>query len=292
MLHSILELGRIDMSKFLPFYSFHSKIHLVTYFFPSEYHDVMDCLQKMKDYLTNTVSHLQEAKNKFRGAICQQDDVSQIQAAQYAFVETRVCNFEREAKQSVQASSSSSQRYQRTPSSSKIESQNINQVHPHEIKTVKKETVASLAENISVREQEVSREPPTRKEDGEYRVLTSISEKIDNNGRDKPHRDGSSPEKYPQLTCQDDLMDSGESISSRSSMDTHDRTVRNLSEQEKELTLTEQMKDNKKERNYDLYRNDLLTVTSSAQTSDLNAAIPSMSDSGDVQKYRHWLNKE
>ncbi|XP_042668515.1 LOW QUALITY PROTEIN: death domain-containing protein 1 [Centrocercus urophasianus] len=281
------------MSKFLPFDSFHSKIHLVTYFFSSEYHDVIDCLQKMKDYLTNTVSHLQEAKNKFRGAICQQDDVSQIQAAQYAFVETRVCNFEREAKQSVQASSSSSQRYQRTPSSSKIESQNINQVHPHEIKTVKKETVASLAENISVREQEVSREPPTTKEDGEYRVLTtSISEKIDNNGRDKPHRDGSSPEKYPQLTCQDDLMDSGESISSRSSMDTHDRTVRNLSEQEKELTLTEQMKDNKKEINYDMYRNDPLTVTSSAQTSDLNAVIPSMSDSEDVQKYRRWLNKE
>lgn len=247
----------------------------------------------MKDNLTNTVSHLQEAKNKLRAASYQQDDFSQIQAAQNAFVETRVCYFEREAKQSVQASSSSSQRNQRTPSSSKIESQNINQAQPCEIKTVKKETVASLAENISVREQEVHREPPTTKEDGEYRVLTtSISEKIDNNGKDKTHRDGSSPEKYPELTCQDDLMGSGESISSRSLTNTHDRTVKNLSEQEKELKLTEQMEDNKKEKKYDMYRNDLITVTSSAQTGDLNAVISSVNDSEDVQKYRHWSNKE
>uniref|UniRef100_A0A8C9FIE9 Death domain containing 1 n=1 Tax=Pavo cristatus TaxID=9049 RepID=A0A8C9FIE9_PAVCR len=281
------------MCKFLYFYSFHSKIHLLTYFFSSEYHDVIHCLQTMEDYLTNTVSHLQEAKNKLHEASCQQDDVSQIQAAQNAFVETRVCYSEREAKQTVQASSSPSQRYQRSPSPSKTESQNINQVQPCEIKTVKKETLASLAENISVREQEVSRQPPITKEDGEYRVLTtSISEKIDNNGKDKPHRDGSSPEKYPELTCQDDLMGSRESISSRSSIDTHDRTVRNLSEQEKELKLTEQMKDNKKETNYDMYRNDLITVTSSAQTDDINAVIPSMNDSEDVQKYRHCGKSE
>lgn len=281
------------MCKFLHFYSFHSKIHLVTYFFSSEYHDVIDRLQKMKDYLTNTVSHLQEAKNKLHAASCQQDDVSQILAAQNAFVETRVCYSEREAKQSVQASFSPSQQHRRTPSLSKTETQNINQVQPREIKTAKKETVASLTENISVREQEVRREPPITKEDGEYRVLTTyISEIIDNNGKDKPHSDGSSPEKCPELTGQDDLTGSGESISSRSSTDTHDRTVINLSEQEKELKLAEQMQDNRKETNYDMHRNDLISDTSSAQTSDLNDVISSMNDSEDVQKYRHWLNKE
>ncbi|XP_072190191.1 death domain-containing protein 1 [Excalfactoria chinensis] len=258
-----------------------------------EYHDVVDCLQKMKDYFTNTVSYLQEAKNKLRAACCQQDDASQIQTAQNAFVETGVCYSEREAKQSVQASSSPSQQYQRTPSPSKTESQNINLVQPCEIKTVKKEAVASLAENISVREQEVSREPPIMKEDGEHRVLTtSVSEKIDNNGKEKPQKDGSSLEKYTELTYQDDFIGSGESILLQTSTDTHDKIVRNLSEQEKELKLTETMKDNKKKTNYDMYRNDLITVTSSAQTSDLNVVIPSISDSEDVQKYRHWLNKE
>ncbi|XP_021251301.1 death domain-containing protein 1 isoform X3 [Numida meleagris] len=258
-----------------------------------EYNDVIDCLQKMNDCLTSTVSHLQEAKNKLHAAGCQQDDDSQIQTAQNAFGEMRVCYSEREAKQCVQASSSPSQRSQRTPSQSKTESQNINRVQPREIKTVKKETAASLAENRSVREQEVSRERPITKEAGEYRVLTtSISEKIDNNGKDKPHRDGSSTEEYPELACQDVLMGGGEGISSRSSTDTLDRTVTNHSEQEKEHKLTVLMKGSKKETNYEMYRNDLITITSSAQTGDLTVVNPSMNDSEEVQKYRHWLNKE
>ncbi|OXB72909.1 UNVERIFIED_CONTAM: hypothetical protein H355_006996 [Colinus virginianus] len=238
----------------------------------------------MKNYLTKTVLHLQEAKNKLHVASCQQDNVSQIQAAQNAFGEMRVCYPEREAKQSP----CSSKQPQRTPSPSKTESQNINQVQPCEIKTMKKETVASLAENVSVQEQEISREPLTTKEDGEYRVLkTSISEKINNSGKDKPHKDVSSTEKYPELACQDDPMGSGEVILSQSSTDIHDRTVTNLSEQEKELKLTEQMKDNKKETNYEMYRNDLIT---SAHIID-NAVNLSVNDSEEVQKYRHWLNK-
>eukprot|EP00076_Gallus_gallus_P020502 XP_015141174.1 death domain-containing protein 1 [Gallus gallus] len=52
------------------------------------------------------------------------------------------------------------------------------------------------------------------------------------------------------------------------------------------------MQDNRKETNYDMHRNDLISDTSSAQTSDLNDVISSMNDSEDVQKYRHWLNKE
>ncbi|XP_065591752.1 death domain-containing protein 1 [Cyrtonyx montezumae] len=249
-----------------------------------EYNEVIDCLQTMKNYLTKTVLHLQEAKNKLHAASCQEDDVSQIQAAQNAFGEMRVCYPEREAKQT----SSSSQRPQRTPSPSKTESQNINQVQPCEIKAIKKETVASLAENTFVQEQEISREPSVTKEDGEYRVLkTSISEKIDNSGKYKPHKDGSSTEKYPELARQYDSMGSGKVIPSQSSTDIHDRTVTNLSEQEKELKLTEQMKDNKKETNYEMYRNDLIT---SAQIID-NAVNLSVNDSEEVQKYRHWLNK-
>ncbi|OXB67949.1 hypothetical protein ASZ78_005617 [Callipepla squamata] len=252
--------------------------------YDSECNDVIDCLQKMKNYLTKTVLHLQEAKNKLHAASCQQDDVPQIQAAQNAFGEMRVCYPEREAKRSP----CSSKQPQRTPSPSKTGSQNINQVQPCEIKTMKKETVASLAENVSVQEQEISREPLMTKEDGEYRVLKpSISEKIDNSGKDKPHKDVSSTEKYPELAFQDDPMGSGEVILSQSSTDIHDRTVTNLSEQEKELKLTEQTKDNKKETNYEMYRNDLIT---SAHIID-NAVNLSVNDSEEVQKYRHWLNK-
>ncbi|KAM9294936.1 LOW QUALITY PROTEIN: death domain-containing protein 1 [Morus bassanus] len=286
--------------------SFCSKIQLVTYF-SSEYNGIIDCLQKVKDYLLNTVSHLKEAENKLYAASRRQDDDSQIQTAQNASRETDVCCSEGEATESVQASPSPSQQSQRTPSLNKMESQNVNQIQPSETKTVEKDVVASLAENVSPREQDVSREPPMKKENGEHRLLMySVTEKKDCNGKNKPHGGSSVTEKSPELVFQDALGSSEEGILSGTLKDTYDRTVMNLFEQERkvvvkesskgveseEYRLTEQMEDNKMETNNEICRNDLMTLTSSAQMCALTAVNPSTNDSEEVQKSRHWMNKK
>ncbi|XP_072718952.1 death domain-containing protein 1 [Ciconia boyciana] len=263
-----------------------------------EYNGIIDCLQKVKDYFINTVLQLQEAENKLYAASCRQDDDSQIQSAQNAS--------RGEATESVQASSSPNQQSQRTPSLNKTESQNVNQIQPSETKTVENDIVASLAENISAREQDVTREPPTKKEDGEHRLLmNSVTEKNNCNGKDKPHRHSSVTEKSLELAIQDALMSSEEGILSGTLKDIYDGTVTNLFEREKkavvkesskgveseEYRLTEQMEDSKMETNNEICRSDLITFTSSAQTCDLTAVNP-MNDSEEVQKCRHWMNKE
>uniref|UniRef100_A0A663DKF0 Death domain containing 1 n=1 Tax=Aquila chrysaetos chrysaetos TaxID=223781 RepID=A0A663DKF0_AQUCH len=179
---------------------------------------IPDCLQKVKDCLINTVSHLQEAENKLCAASCRQDDDSQIQTAQ---------NASRETDQS-----------QRTPSLNKTESQNVNQIQPSETKTVEKDVVASLAENISAQEQDVSREPPMKKEDGEHRLLTnSVTEKKDCNGMDKPHGGSSVTEKAPELAFQDAFTSSGEGTLSGTLKDIYGRTIANVFGQEKKAVV-------------------------------------------------------
>lgn len=260
----------------------------------------------MKDYLINTVSHIQEAENKLYAASCRQDDNSQVQTVQNASRETDVCCSEGQATESVQASSSPSQQSQRTPSLNKMESQNVNQIQPSETKTVEKDDVVSLAENVSAQEQDVSRETPVKKEDGEYRLLmNSVTQKKDCSRKDKPDGGNSVTEKSAELGFQDALVSSEEGILSGTLKDIYDRTVTNLFEQEKkevvkesskgveseEYRLTEQMEDSKMETNHEICRNDLITLTSSAQTCDLTAVNPSMNDSEEVQKSRHWMNK-
>lgn len=256
--------------------------------------------------MINTVSHLQEAENKLCAVSCRQDDDSQIQTAQNASRETDVCCSEGETTESVQASSSTSQQSQRTPSLNKMESQNVNQIQPSETKTVEKDGFASLAENISAQERDVSREPPMKKEDVEHRLLrNSVTEKKDCNGMDKPHGGSSVTEKSPELAFQDAFMSSGEGTLSGTLKDIYGRTVANVFVQEKkavveslkgieseEHRLTEQMEDSKMNTNHEICRKDLITFTSSAQTCDLTAVNPTMNDSEEVQKSRHWMNKE
>uniref|UniRef100_A0A8D0FRH6 Death domain containing 1 n=1 Tax=Strix occidentalis caurina TaxID=311401 RepID=A0A8D0FRH6_STROC len=187
-----------------------------------EYNGIIDCLQKVKDDLINTVSHLQEAENKLYAASCRQDD-SQIQAAQNASGETSVCCFE-EVTESVEASSSPSQQPQRTLSLNQTESQNVNQIQPNE--TVEKDLVASLAENVSAQEQDFSREPPMKKEDGKHRLLmNSVTEKKDCNGDDKSHGGSSVTKKSPELAFQGALTSSREGILPGTLKDTYDRTT-------------------------------------------------------------------
>ncbi|XP_032855078.2 death domain-containing protein 1 [Tyto alba] len=279
---------------------------MFTFFFASEYNGVIDCLQKVEDYLINTVSYLQEAENKLCALRCRQDDDSQIQTAQKASRETSVNCSEGEATDSVEAPSSLSEQYQRTPSMNKTESPNVNQIQPNETKTVEK-VFASLTENVFARKQEISREPPMKKEDGEHRLLmNSVTEKKDCNGKDKPRGGSSVTVKSPELAFQGALMSSGECILSGTLKDIYDRTDMNLFEQDKkavvkepskgveseEHRLTEQMEDSKMETNNEIYRNDLLTFTSSAQTCDFTAVNPSMNDSEEVQKTRCWMKKE
>ncbi|XP_010004460.1 PREDICTED: death domain-containing protein 1 [Chaetura pelagica] len=272
----------------------------------SEYNGIIDCLQKMKDYLINTASYLQEAENKLHADSCRQDDNSQIQTAHKASRETNVCCSEEEATESVQASSRSSKQSQRPPSLNKTESQNINQIQPRETKTVEKDIGASLAENVSAQEQDVSREPPMKKEDGEHRLLmSSVMEKKHYSGKDKFHGGSSVTEKSSELAFQDAPTNSEEGILSGTLKDVYDRTVTNLFEQEKkavvkesskgveseEHRLTEQMGDSKMETN-EICRNDLTTFKSSAQTCVFTAVNPSTNYSGGVQKSRHWMKKE
>uniref|UniRef100_A0A8C5NKT0 Death domain containing 1 n=1 Tax=Junco hyemalis TaxID=40217 RepID=A0A8C5NKT0_JUNHY len=182
-------------------------------------------LQKVKEYLTNTISHLQAAENKFYAASCRQDGDSQNQTGENASGERDVHYSEGEATDSVQASSSSRQQFQRTPFLNKTESQNVNQTHTSEIKTV--ETIVSLAENKSAQEQDTSRESPTKKEDGEHQLaIVSFTEKKECSG--KLHGGSSVTEKPPDLAFQDALTSNEENILSGTLKDIYDRKGKTL----------------------------------------------------------------
>ncbi|XP_013804903.2 death domain-containing protein 1 [Apteryx mantelli] len=267
-----------------------------------ECNGITDCLLKVKDYLINTVSYLQETENKLYAAHCKHDDKSQTQTARNASREMDMCFSEVEGTESVQVSSSLSQPSQITPS---LRRQNVNQIQPSETKAVEKETAASLTENVSAQEQDISREPPVKKEDDKHRLLTKpMTEKKDCNGKDKAHGSGSFTKKSPELFFQDVLRGNGEGILSGMLKDTYS-TVMNLSEQEKmavvkepskrvenkEHRVAEKMEDSKMGTNYEICRNNPITLTSLAQICDLTTVNPSMNDSEDVQNSRHWMNK-
>lgn len=272
-------------------------------FFASEYNRIIDYLQKVTEYLINTISHLQESENKFYAANCRQDGNSQNQTGENAPRETDVRFSGGEATDSLQASPSSSQQFQRT-SLNKTETQNVNQTHTSEIKTLEK--AASLAANKSSQEQDTSRESPMKMEDGEHQLLIiSFTEKKECNGKDKVHGGSSVTEKPPELVFQDALTHSEEDILSGTLEDIYDRGIMNHFEQEKKEVvrdnlkglesedhrLTEKMEDNNMEKNNDIFRNDLSTFTSSAQTYELTDVNPPVSDS-EAQNSRYWMNKE
>lgn len=283
---------------------FHSKIQLFTCgFFASEYSRIKDCLQKVKDYFINTVSYLQEAENKLYAASCRQDGGSQIQNAQNASSETAVCCSEGEVTGPAQASSNPSQQSQGTPSLNKTESQNVNEIQKTETKTVEIDVVASSAENTSAGEQDIGREPPMKKQDGKH---NSVAEKKDCNRKNKLREGSSATKNSPELAFQHALTSSGEGNLSETLEVIYDRTVQNLSEQDKkaivkesskrveseEHSLAEQTGDSKMETNPEICRNNQITFTASAQTGDVTTVNTSLNDSEEAQKSRHWMNKE
>ncbi|XP_010210099.1 PREDICTED: death domain-containing protein 1 [Tinamus guttatus] len=238
---------------------------------------VIDYLLKVKDYLINTVSYLQERENELYDASCKYDDKSQIQTAQNAPREMDMCFSEVGGEEPVQISSSLSQPAQITPSQ---RSQDGNQIQPSETKAVEKETVASLTENVSAQENYINREVPVKKEN------------------EKTYGGGSFTKKSPELFFQDVLRGNGEDILSGTLKDTHS-TVMNLSEREEmavvnkpsksveneERELTEQMRDSNMGKKHEIY------FTSVTQVCDLTTANPSTNDSEDFQNSRHWMNK-
>ncbi|XP_068797159.1 death domain-containing protein 1 [Struthio camelus] len=271
-----------------------------------ECNGIIDYLLKVKDYLINTVSYLQEAEKKLYAASCKHDDKSQNQMAQNASREMDVYCSEGEGPESVQASSSLSQPSQITPSLNKRKGQNVNQIQPNETKAVEKEIVESLPENVSAQEQDISREPPAKKEDDKHRLLMKpMTEKKDCNRKDKAHGDGSFTNKSPELVFQDVLSGNGEGILSGTLKDTYYSTVMKLPEQEKMIAvkdpskrveneahrLTEKMEGSNMGTDYEICRNNPITFTSFAQICDLTAVSTSMNDSEDLQKSRHWMNK-
>lgn len=193
----------------------------------------------MKEYLINTISHLQEAEKKFYAASRRQDGDSQNQTGENASGETDVHCWEGKATDSVQASSSSRQQFQRTPFLNKPESQNVNQTHTSEIKTVG--TIASLAENKSAQEQDTSRESPMKKEDGEQQLLiVSFTEKKECSG--KLHGGSSVTETPPDLAFQDALTSNEEDILSGTLKDIYDRSTMNSFEQKKKEVVRDNLK--------------------------------------------------
>lgn len=259
----------------------------------------------MKDYLIKTVSHLQEAENKLYAASCRQDGDSLIQTAPNASRETDVCCPEGKARESVQGSSSPSQQLIRTPFLKKVESQNADQFQPTETETAEKNIVASLAEGVSAQDQDIRRESLMKKENGEHRLLMNpATEKKGCNRKDKPHGSSSVTEKSPEQAFPSAFTSSGEGILSGTLKDIYDRPVTNHFEQVKKAVVKEssksveskehgrKMEDSKMETHNEICRKDLITFTSAAQRYDLTAVYPSMNDSEEVQKSRHWRSKE
>ncbi|KAM7021667.1 LOW QUALITY PROTEIN: death domain-containing protein 1 [Passerculus sandwichensis] len=146
------------------------------------------------------------------------------------FLEKQMCVVRKEKQQTLQASSSSRQQFQRKPFLNKTESQNVNQTHTGEIKTVG--TIVSLAENKSAQEQDTSRESPMKKEDGEHQlVIVSFTEKKECSG--KLHGGSSVTEKPPDLAFQDALTSNEEDILSGTLKDIYDRSTMNSFQQKK-----------------------------------------------------------
>uniref|UniRef100_A0A674I1N9 Death domain containing 1 n=1 Tax=Terrapene triunguis TaxID=2587831 RepID=A0A674I1N9_9SAUR len=147
------------------------------------------CLQKIIELFLDTVTHLQEAKNKFYDIRCRHDDKSQSQIVQDVFNEIVVC--EGEETHSGKVSAGVSQPLQVTSPMNERKSPNIHQVQPSENKTVGKETAISLSEKNPDQEQAVSRDLPKLMENEDHKLLqSSHTEQKDYNGKEESHGAG------------------------------------------------------------------------------------------------------
>uniref|UniRef100_A0A8C3P6C4 Death domain containing 1 n=1 Tax=Chrysemys picta bellii TaxID=8478 RepID=A0A8C3P6C4_CHRPI len=199
----------------------------------------MGCLQKIIELFLDTVTHLQEAKNKFYVITCRHDDKSQSQIVQDVFNETVVC--EGEETHSGKVSAGVSQPLQVTSPMNERKSPNIHQDQPSENKTVGKETAISLSEKNPDQEQAVSRDFPKLMENEDHKLLqSSHTEQKDYNGKEESHGAGSYNKKCLNRTFQEVPRSNGEDIIiSGKSKDICDRSVINLSDQEQTVKKVE-----------------------------------------------------
>uniref|UniRef100_A0A8C0JFI2 Death domain containing 1 n=1 Tax=Chelonoidis abingdonii TaxID=106734 RepID=A0A8C0JFI2_CHEAB len=199
---------------------------------------LVSCLQKINEIFLDTVTHLQEAKNKIYDIRCRHDDKSQSQIVQDVFNEIVVCEGE---THSGKVSAGVSQPLQVTSPMNERKSPNIHQVQPSENKTVEKETAISLSEKNPDQEQAVSRDLPNLMENEDHKLLqSSHTEQKDYNRKEESHGAGSYNKKCPNRAFQEVPGSNGDDIIvSGKSKDICDRSVINLSDQEQAVKKVE-----------------------------------------------------
>ncbi|XP_039397753.1 death domain-containing protein 1 [Mauremys reevesii] len=274
---------------------------------------LVSCLQKINELFLDTVTHLQEAKNKFYDIRCRHDDKSQSQIVQDVFNEIVVC--EEEETHSGKVSAGVSQPLQVTSPMNERKSPNIHQVQPSENKTVEKETAISLSEKNPDQERAVSRDLPKLMENEDHKLLqSSHTEQKDYNRKEESHGAGSYNKKCPNRAFQEVPGSNGDDIIvSGKSKDICDRSVINLSDQEQavseepptqmeyedhkptENSCEEEKDDNKKKEIYEITGSNRKNTIESTRLENIwntPAMNLSTNDSEKVERSSPWMNKE
>ncbi|CAM4662143.1 death domain-containing protein 1 [Lepidochelys kempii] len=274
---------------------------------------LMGCLRKINELFLDTVTHLQEAKNKFYDIRCRHDDKSQSQIVQDVSNEIVVC--EREKTHSGKVSAGVRQRLQVTSPMNERKSPNIHQVQSSENKTVEKEIAISVSEKNSDQEQAVSRDLPKLMENEDHKLLqSSHTEQKDCNRKDESHGARPYNKKCPKRAFQEVPGSNGDDIIvSGKSEDICDRSVINLSDQEQavseepptqmeyedhkptENSCEEEKDDEKKEEIYEINGNNTNNAIESARSENIcntPAMNLSTNDSEEVERSSPWMNKE
>ncbi|CAM4553175.1 death domain-containing protein 1 [Caretta caretta] len=274
---------------------------------------LVGCLRKINELFLDTVTHLQEAKNKFYDIRCRHDDKSQSQIVQVVSNEIVVC--EREKTHSGKVSAGVRQRLQVTSPMNERKSPNIHQVQSSENKTVEKETALSVSEKNSDQEQAVSRDLPKLMENEDHKLLqSSHTEQKDCNRKDESHGARPYNKKCPKRAFQEVPGSNGDDIIvSGKSEDICDRSVINLSDQEQavseepptqmeyedhkptENSCEEEKDDEKKEEIYEINGNNTNKAIESARSENIcntPAMNLSTNDSEEVERSSPWMNKE
>ncbi|EMP35883.1 Death domain-containing protein 1 [Chelonia mydas] len=274
---------------------------------------LVGCLQKINELFLDTVTHLQEAKNKFYDIRCRHDDKSQSQIVQDVSNEIVVC--EREKTHSGKVSAGVSQRLQVTSPMNERKSPNIHQVQSSENKTVEKETAISLSEKNPDQEQAVSRDLPKLMENEDHKLLqSSHTEQKDCNRKEESHGARPYNKKCPNRAFQEVPGSNGDDIIvSGKSEDICDRSVINLSDQEQavseepptqmeyedhkptENSCEEEKDDEKKEEIYEINGNNRNNAIESARSENIcntPAMNLSTNDSEEVERSSPWMTKE
>ncbi|CAM4550836.1 unnamed protein product [Lepidochelys olivacea] len=274
---------------------------------------LVGCLRKINELFLDTVTHLQEAKNKFYDIRCRHDDKSQSQIVQDVSNEIVVC--EREKTHSGKVSAGVRQRLQVTSPMNERKSPNIHQVQSSENKTVEKEIAISVSEKNSDQEQAVSRDLPKLMENEDHKLLqSSHTEQKDCNRKDESHGARPYNKKCPKRAFQEVPGSNGDDIIvSGKSEDICDRSVINLSDQEQavseepptqmeyedhkptENSCEEEKDDEKKEEIYEINGNNTNNAIESARSENIcntPAMNLSTNDSEEVERSSPWMNKE